>query len=211
LELTYGAQRVDRRVTEVETLLQDWHEKESESGQIYLIHVPATPRDQLLVEDLAVTMLVNSLAAGRAAWGVHANGASLDLSALPDKALEETTAEERHYIAGVIREVATWPGIKASLASKILHKKRPALIPMLDNRAIFEAYMEPRWPERRTAGESVNDIQRINAALDWIAFDLTRPENTAIWTELRRMEPDRTRIELFDMIWWRYFRRLEPR
>jgi hypothetical protein len=71
--------------------------------------------------------------------------------------------------------------------------------------------MEPRWPERRTAGESVNDIQRINAALDWIAFDLTRPENTAIWTELRRMEPDRTRIELFDMIWWRYFRRLEPR
>jgi hypothetical protein len=210
VELVYGAGQLDRRVDDVKGLLRDWHEKEGEAGDRYLGHVSATPPDRLFVEDLAVTMLVNSNVARRAAWGLHVHGVSLDLGSLPNKALEDTTKEERQIVAGVIAEVATWPGIKASLATKTLHKKRPALIPILDNRAIFEAYLEPRWPERHTIGESVSDRQRINAALDWIAVDLTRSENTAAWNELQRLEPDRTRIELFDMIWWRYFRRLEP-
>lgn len=210
MELVYGASQLDRRVVGVEGLLRDWHEKESEAGDPYLVHVSATRPDRVVVDDLAVTMLVNSNVARRAAWGVHAHGASLDLGSLPDKPLEETTKEERQVVAGVIADVATWPGIKASLATKTLHKKRPALIPILDNRAIFEAYLEPQWPERHTYGESVSDLQRINTALDWIAYDLTRSENATTWQQLHVMEPDRTRIELFDMIWWRYFRRLEP-
>jgi uncharacterized protein DUF6308 len=200
VELVYGAGHIDRRVEDVVALLEDWHEKEWGAGDPYLIHVSATPRDRLFVEDLAVTMLVNSNVARRAAWGVHTKGASLELGSLPDKALEQTTEEDRRTVAGLIAEVASWPGIKASLATETLHKKRPALIPILDNRAIFEAYLEPRWPERHTWGESVSDLQRITTALDWIAYDLSRPENAATWEELQQMEPERTRIELFDMI-----------
>jgi hypothetical protein len=40
--------------------------------------------------------------------------------------------------------------------------------------------------------------------------DLTRPENLASWQALGALEPGRSRIELFDMVWWMYFRELEP-
>jgi putative NADH-flavin reductase len=33
------------------------------------------------------------------------------------------------------------------VATKVLHKKRPKLKPILDNEAIFGAYMNPKWPE----------------------------------------------------------------
>jgi len=53
----------------------------------------------LLVEDLAATMLVNSRVAARAATSVYRNGATIDLRSLPNKALEETTHEERQLVA----------------------------------------------------------------------------------------------------------------
>ena len=51
---------------------------------------------------------------------------------------------------------------------------------------------------------------RIKEALDWIAVDLTRPENASVWPQLQAIEPARSRIDLFDMIWWMYFRQVEP-
>jgi hypothetical protein len=96
VNLIYGAGRLDRRVEAVEELLQEWRVREADWGQLYLEFKPATPPDVLLVEDLAVTMLINSRVAGQAAASVLRNGSSLDLGALPDKPLEETTADERH-------------------------------------------------------------------------------------------------------------------
>lgn len=210
MELILGAGKIDRRVADVERLLRDWREKERDWGQLYLEYEPMTPRDQLLVEDLAVTMLINSRVAAQAAVSVFRNGSALDLGSLPDKALEETTNEDRELVAGVIGTMTSWPWVGASLATKTLHKKRPALIPVLDNQAIFGAYMNPYWPERRSLADTIKAVARIKEALDWIAEDLTRPENTATWPELQAIEPDRSRIELFDMIWWMYFRRVEP-
>ena len=37
------------------------------------------------------------------------------------------------------------------------------------------------------------------------AADLTRPENEPVWERLRELEPERSRIELFDMVWWMHF------
>lgn len=210
MELIFGAGRLDRRVADVEDLLRDWREKEKDWGQLYLEYEPITPRDRLLVEDLAVTMLINSRVAARAATSVYRNGAALDLGSFPDKALEETTNEDREFVASVIGTMTSWPWVGASLATKTLHKKRPALIPVLDNQAIFGAYMNSHWPERRSQADTIKAVARIKEALDWITEDLTRPENTATWAELHAVEPDRSRIELFDMTWWMYFRSVEP-
>lgn len=210
MELIFGAGRIDRRVANVEDLLSDWREREKDWGQLYLEYEPITPRDRLLVEDLAVTMLINSRVAAQAATSVHRNGAALDLRSLPDKALEATTSEDRDRVAGVIATMTSWPWVGASLATKTLHKKRPALIPVLDNQAIFGAYMNPQWPEKRSLADTIKAVQRIREALDWITTDLTRAENRATWPELQAIEPDRTRIELFDMVWWMYFRQVEP-
>jgi hypothetical protein len=210
VELTFGAGKIDRRVGDVESLLREYRDKERDWGLLYLDYDPVTPKDKLLVEDLAVTMLINSRFTARAATSVYQNGATLDLGSLPLKPLEETIAEERQLAASVIGTMANWPWISASIATKTLHKKRPALIPILDNQAIFGAYMNALWPEKRSLADSIDAVQRIREALDWIAEDLTRPENESVWPELHAIEPTRSRIELFDMIWWMYFRQVEP-
>jgi Family of unknown function (DUF6308) len=165
---------------------------------------------ELLVEDLAATMLVNSRVAAGAATSVYRYGAEIDLRSLADKSLEETTDEERQQVADVIGTMTSWPWVGASLATKTLHKKRPALIPILDNQAIFGAYMNTLWPETRSLMDTVKAVPRIKEAVDWIAADITRPENEAVWPQLHAIEPERTRIELFDMVWWMYFRQVEP-
>jgi hypothetical protein len=210
MDLIFGAGRLDRKVSSVGHFLRDWHEAERDWGQLYLEYEPVTPADRLLVEDLAVTMLINSRVAARAATSVCRNGPALELAALPARALEETTGEDRDAVARLIGEMTSWPWVGASLATKTLHKKRPALIPVLDNQAIFGAYMNPGWPGRRSLADTVKSAPRIREALEWITQDLTRAENLATWRELHRLEPERSRIELFDMIWWRYFRHVEP-
>jgi hypothetical protein len=95
MELFFGAGKCDRRVPEVERLLLDWREKEKDYGQLYLEFEPVTPRDRVLVEDLAATMLINSRVAAPAATSVYRNGAAVDLRSLPEKALEKTSDEDR--------------------------------------------------------------------------------------------------------------------
>jgi hypothetical protein len=53
-------------------------------------------------------------------------------------------------------------------------------------------------------------VTRISEALEAIAFDVRRPENEPAWAHLSAIEPDRSRIELLDMIWWVHFRDVEP-
>jgi Family of unknown function (DUF6308) len=96
-------------------------------------------------------------------------------------------------------------GVGASVATKSLHKKRPALIPILDNMAIFGAYMNRRWPERAALAETIKAVPSIKEALDWIVGDITRAENEPVRGQLEEIEPERTRIELFDIIWWMHF------
>jgi hypothetical protein len=210
VELVYGGGRLDRHVPRVDDLLRAWRELEPDVGQLYLEHKPVTPPDCLLVEDLAVTMLLNSRVAARAAASTFKYGAAVDLRSLPERALEETTAGERQVIARVIASVAGWPGFGASLATKTLHKKRPALIPVLDNQAIFGAYMNSQWPDKPSLTDTIKDVSSIKEALDWIRHDLVRPENALVWPHLHAIEPERSRIELFDMVWWMYFRQIEP-
>jgi hypothetical protein len=210
MDLIYGAGRLDRHLEDVEALLDEWRVREASWGQLYLEHQPATPADLLMLEDLAVTMLINSRVAGQAAAAVLRHGPSLNLCALPDKPLEQTTPGEREQVAEVIATMTSWSWIGASLATKTLHKKRPRLIPILDNQAIFGAYMNPCWPGQPSSVDTVKAKTRIREVLEWITLDLTRPENQQTWASLARIDPDRSRIELFDCIWWIHFRRLEP-
>jgi hypothetical protein len=70
--------------------------------------------------------------------------------------------------------------------------------------------MNKDWPHKKAFTDSIKDENRIFSALDWIAFDITRPENDPSWLALQKIEPNRSRIELFDSVWWMYFRNLQP-
>jgi hypothetical protein len=205
--LIVGAGRLDRTLSTADELLVAYR---ADDGLRYLDWQPSTDPDRVMPEDLAVTILINSRVGPTAFKSVQDHGAKLDLAKLPDTPLQAASAEERDKVAALIAEVARWSGFAASVATKILHKKRASLIPILDNQAIFGAYMNPCWPGQQSSIDSVYAEARIREALEWIWADLTRPENTGAWAALSAIEPKRSRIELFDMVWWMHFRRLEP-
>jgi hypothetical protein len=205
--LFLGGGQLDRSLPRADLLLTAYR---TDAGLRYLDFQPSTDRNRLMPEDLAVTILVNSRVRGAAFASVQDRSGEIDLASLPDVPLHETTTDHRRQLAKLIADIARWKGLAASVATKVLHKKRPQLVPILDNQAIFGAYMNPRWPESRSMTESVYAESRIRKALEWIFTDLTREENAVAWSALSEIEPSRSRIELFDMVWWVHFRKLEP-
>ena len=206
MSLTFGSERLARVVDNAPTLLIAYRD---DSGADYLDFEPSTPADMLVPEDLAVTILINSRVGPSAFQAVQHRGHELDFASLPAVPLEESSDTDRDRIAEIIAQIAEWPGFAASVATKVLHKKRPATVPILDNQAIFGAYMNADWPNRPSATDSVYGRNRIREALEWIRTDLTAPVNRDAWAELQQLEPARTRVELFDMVWWMHFRQLE--
>jgi hypothetical protein len=207
MDLIYGVGQLNRTVPDVKRLLCQYLKV---VGPRYLDYQPSTRADVLVPEDLAVTILVSSRVGWRAFASVQDHGRDLNLASLPARALEGTTTDERQTIAELVAHMASWDGLAASVATKVLHKKRPALIPILDNQAIFGAYLYPMWPEKPSRWDSVYDAPTIKKALDWIFADLTAPENALAWTALKARQPNRSLIQIFDMVWWSHFRNLEP-
>lgn len=161
-------------------------------------------------EDLAVTLLLNSRVDYRAFCSIEQNGSSLDLTLLPDTPLERTRDADRQHLAGQIAVVASWPGFGASTATKALHKKRPALIPVLDNQAIFGAYLKPDWPGKRSSMDTIKSRHTIREVIERIYVDLTRSANASAWPALHARSPGNTTIEVFDAVRWMRFRETEP-
>jgi hypothetical protein len=65
--------------------------------------------------------------------------------------------------------------------------------------------MNPLWPDTPALADTVKAVPRIREALGWITVDVTQSENEPVWERLQESEPERSRIELFDMVWWMYF------
>jgi len=209
--LVVGANQIDRIIENPVNLLVEYR-KIGNTGYEYLKYQPNKPTrsNVLLPEDLAVTLLVSSRAGYRAFQSLRDFGKTIDLDSLPHKALEQISDNELSYVAQVISKIANWKGFGASLATKVLHKKRPDLIPILDNQAIFGAYMNPNWPDIRSSQDTIKNLKTIEKALRSIRYDLVRPENILMWPELKEVEPTNSLIEIFDSVWWVYFRDKEP-
>jgi hypothetical protein len=202
ISLTTRAGQIELVIPDADSYLCEYRK---DIGYDYLDYEPITPVNKILPEDLAITLIMNSRVGWRAFHSLQRHSQGIDLAQLPETPLEQTAVDDRKLVAELITKLAQLPGIAASVATKILHKKRPALIPIMDNQAIFGAYMNPEWPKKTARNDSVRDGKRIADALEWIYFDLTRQENLDVWPILSVLEPKRHRIELFDCVWWMYF------
>lgn len=207
MELLVGGGRIDRTLSNPDILLDAYR---TDDGLRYLDYRPIADTNVLVPDDLAVTILINSRVGPAAFRSIQDRGHELDLAQVPSTPLQESTPQVRDLVAQTIAVVTSWPGFAASVATKVLHKKRPALIPMLDNEAIFGAYMNPQWPEAKASQDSVYSFSRIREAVEWVYVDLTRSENASAWEALTAKAPERSRIEVFDMIWWMHFRSVQP-
>ena len=110
----------DHHVTDAARYLVAYRQ---DSGYAYLLHQPCTPSDELLLEDLGPTTLVNGRFGTAAALAVVQNGRGLDLSTLPASALESSVEDERQRVAELVATVARWRGFGTSTATKVLHKE----------------------------------------------------------------------------------------
>jgi len=207
VKLTVGANQIDRIIPNADDLLLQYRH---DTGCFYKDYQPLTPYDRVVPEDLSVTLLVNSQVGWRAFHSLMEYSSTINLAALPPQPLEHTSLEERKRVSALIAQIARFPGFAASVATKVLHKKRPDLIPILDNQAIFGAYMNADWPNAPARTESVKNPQWIFNAINWISYDINRLENQAAWETLQAIEPSHTRIQLFDSVWWMYFRQTQP-
>jgi hypothetical protein len=207
ITLTIGAGKIDRVICDADEYLRQYRK---DTGYQYQNYQPITSPDKVVPEDLAVTLLMNSQVGWRAFHSLIKYGHTLDLTNIPSTLLEHTSIEERRQVAALIAKMAQLPGFASSVATKLLHKKRPSLIPVLDNQAIYGAYMNPNWPEKPARTDSIKDQDLICKALEWITFDLNRSENIEAWISLQAIEPTHSRIQLFDSVWWMYFRKIQP-
>ena len=124
LQMTFGAGHIDRTIPHPDRLLQQYRQ---DTGAYYLDYQSSIPSDQLVPEDLAVTLLVNSQVKWQAFQSMQLYASTIELHQLPAKSLEETTEIEQRLLAETIAAMAQWPGFAASVATKVLHKKRPKL------------------------------------------------------------------------------------
>ena len=125
-------------------------------GAIY-IEEPTDP-DAVTVADVGVSLLMNSRADSSTARTVHSHGAAMasSVALIPKEiAIEDDSASE--HLNAICDAVALMTsigrdrapnksdplpsGIGISIATKIIHRKRPRLIPILDNDAIFALHL----------------------------------------------------------------------
>ncbi|HPH98561.1 MAG TPA: DUF6308 family protein [Anaerolineaceae bacterium] len=202
VRLVVGAGIIERVIPDAEQALKIYKKI---TDYTYLDYLPVTPRDLVVPEDLAVTLALNSRVGSKAVESLMEKR-SISLAGLPDKPLEAADDNDLEAAADQIMVLVGLKGFGASVASKLLHKKRPALIPVMDNSAIFGAYMNPDWPQKKAGSDTVKDRKLILEALRRIRFDITRPENEGVWARLGKDREMRSRIELFDCVWWGWFK-----
>jgi hypothetical protein len=106
--------------------------------------------NQLLVTDIALSTMMNSRLGGTTGALIYRARGPIEsgLSKIPAglDLLDVVPGDELPGAAGIseaIAGMANVPRVKLSSATKILHKKRPGLIPVLDT--VVEAQYFPKW------------------------------------------------------------------
>ena len=109
---------------------------------------------QLVDGDLLAPILIGAhVDAGRFALLKEMAPLLAAVADLPDVALEDADVDHIHCVAGIFGMLDepkyAGRGVRGTIVSKVLHRKRPDLVPIYDSR-IFEAYTAPGVIPRAT-------------------------------------------------------------
>ena len=132
----------------------------------------------------------------------------ISVESVPSAPLHTLSSTQRAAIASCIGTFLTQkPGpathIGVSLATKMVHPKRRASVPVVDNQTIYRRFMVPGWKPGATDGIGTPGAKGVAGCIGRIHACVADPSNASGWTAL---ESDPrfsrfTRIELFDMGW----------
>ncbi len=181
----------------------DWYDRNVAFGPTYYGDwpTPASP-DEVSLSDLGWGVLLVGRPSGRAAHSLLCHG-PVDISGVPTAPLHELDDHGCRQIVDAIYSIVELKGFASSLATKIIHPKRRASVPLLDNRAIYGTLLRADWaPGDNPRGGTVSSRDRIATALAAVRWAVALPDNRKVWETLEKSYPYRSRIELFDICWW---------
>jgi hypothetical protein len=180
----------------------EWYREHVRRGPTYYRHADTGLSDDFVsVHDLGWAVLLEGRPSSAAAQALVLKG-EIDISSIPRSALETLDDDQCELVVDGIMMLVALEGFRSSLASKVLHPKRPGTIPILDNRAIFGSFLRDGWaPRDPISASTVSGRRQIRTALLAVRRCLLLPENQEAWSDLGRTFAT-NRLELFDMIWW---------
>lgn len=133
----------------------------------------------------------------------------IDVSAIPTKRpLEAMDDDELDTIASTVWKLQKLHYVGVALAVKLLHPKRPAAVPVIDNQNFFGSYANSRWqPPKSAPSIFPRSRHQVVDALHAVRRVVADDGNERAWQQLQGWisldgRGPLSRIELFDMIWW---------
>lgn len=187
----------------------EYYDAQVRNGPTYYRYVPVTPADELSLEDLALCVLLEGRPSSRAARRLaELSAVDRDLSDVPSVELHLTTDEERGLIVEAIMRIVRLDGFASSLSTKLLHKKRPRTIPVLDNQAIYATMLSTTWhgASGLPRGSSVRARSKIANGLDQVYRVVADERNAPTFKALENAYSDLSRIQILDKVWWGFIR-----
>jgi hypothetical protein len=163
--------------------------------------------DEVGLADLGWAVLIAGAPRYRAA--IRLADEPVSIEAIPTAPLHMLLDSDRQSIAEGIRSfmnrhngAASWLG--TSLATKLVHPKRRASVPVMDNKTIYRKFLPTSWrpgvPSERGVPSTTVDIRRcLEAIYECVAAPVNGPGWLALETDCQFA--GFSRIELFDMVW----------
>ena len=194
--------RDDIRVVDPSSLIDWYHSGAVKQGPMYYCTWPVEKPHLIEFGDLAWRVLLAGRPSPISAESLLER-APIDIKEVPTAPLHELDEGQQERVIDVIVEIASLRGFRSALASKILHPKRRASVPVLDNQAIYGALTDPHWrPGKAPRNSGTRRRTAIAEALHSVCAAVARNENVVGWGKLEAQYPGLERIELFDMCWW---------
>lgn len=166
--------------------------------------------NQLNDGDLLAPLVLNAGPTIEAMYSLQSVRATLELglAAIPADLTLQTAVEQGWHakligdLVGVLDPYGALPGVQLTTLTKILHRKRPLLVPLFDDN-VRRCYWTPKprdgYPMTRVRNRP--DSMFFPLFAGFIAADLAR-ENE-VWGELARLAPaDVTLLRVFDVVAW---------
>lgn len=197
--------RIDNPVDKVEWYMGSTDGRPNvKHGPTYYRVPSSTDPDEITVADIGFATLLDGRPSADAAQSIAEQ--RVPIGAVPHGPLKGLRPNELNLIAEKTVELCGLHGWGSAVSTKVLHKKRPAAVPVLDSKAIFGSYLDPTW----VPGTDPNTryplctASRFLEAIQSIQYDLARSENELAWRQVAQANPGLKQVELFDMVWWAY-------
>ena len=194
-----------RNGVRIENVLETALEFVEQDGSYRGYDLAAVEQDDVLTEaDIRVANAMIARMSPRVIADIYSRAPAIDaaLARIPVSASLVAPADAVPWpgLEELMRAMQGIPEVKLARQTKVLHKKRPALIPILDS--VLETYLRRVDGLKRTGDPAHDAVELIRSYKR--ELDAALPALQALREELRRRGIDLTECRLLDLFLWAY-------